>query len=46
MGEMTASTAVAPDFDGFRGELLRAGDAGYDDARMVHNGLIDRRPVR
>jgi FAD/FMN-containing dehydrogenase len=45
MGEMTASTAAAPDFDGFRGELLRAGDAGYDDARMVHNGLIDKRPA-
>src|SRR3990172_144756 len=45
MGEMTASTAVAPDFDGFLGELLGAGDAGYDDARMVHNGLIDKHPA-
>ena len=28
-----------------RGELLRPGDAGYDAARMVFNGTIDRRPA-
>jgi FAD/FMN-containing dehydrogenase len=28
-----------------RGEVLRPGDAGYEEARRVHNGLIDRRPV-
>ena len=27
------------------GRLLQAGDEGYDDARRVHNGLIDRRPA-
>ena len=27
------------------GQLLQAGDEGYDDARRVHNGLIDRRPA-
>ena len=26
------------------GQLLQAGDAGYDEARSVHNGLIDKRP--
>lgn len=29
----------------FPGELLRPGDAGYDEARRVHNGLIDKRPA-
>lgn len=26
-------------------QTLRPGDPGYDDARRVHNGLIDRRPA-
>jgi FAD/FMN-containing dehydrogenase len=29
----------------FSGELLGPGDAGYDEARQIHNGLIDRRPA-
>lgn len=29
----------------FSGLLLRSGDHGYDDARRIHNGLIDRRPA-
>ena len=29
----------------FTGQLLRPSDGGYDDARRVHNGLIDRRPA-
>jgi FAD/FMN-containing dehydrogenase len=28
----------------FRGEILQAGDGGYDTARKVYNGMIDRRP--
>jgi FAD/FMN-containing dehydrogenase len=28
----------------FTGQLLQPADAGYDDARRVHNGLIDKRP--
>jgi FAD/FMN-containing dehydrogenase len=31
--------------EGFGGELLRPGDAGYDDARAVFNGMIDRSPA-
>ena len=26
-------------------ELLRPNDAGYDEARRIHNGLIDKRPA-
>jgi FAD/FMN-containing dehydrogenase len=28
-----------------RGALLRPGEAGYDEARTIHNGMIDRRPA-
>jgi FAD binding domain/Berberine and berberine like len=31
--------------DGFRGELLRPEDAGYEDARKVWNGSINRFPA-
>jgi FAD/FMN-containing dehydrogenase len=30
--------------EGVRGAVLRPGDQGYDDARAIWNGLIDRRP--
>jgi FAD/FMN-containing dehydrogenase len=29
----------------FTGRLLQPADQGYDDARKVHNGLIDKRPA-
>jgi FAD/FMN-containing dehydrogenase len=29
----------------FAGQLLREGDSGYDEARRVHNGLVDKRPA-
>src|ERR1700730_8063440 len=29
----------------FTGQLLLPADEGYDEARKVHNGLIDKRPA-
>jgi FAD/FMN-containing dehydrogenase len=31
--------------DSFTGALIEPGDVRYDDARRVHNGLIDKRPA-
>jgi len=33
------------ELDGFRGDLLHPGDDGYDEARKVFNGMIDRSPA-
>jgi len=35
-------TTLAP---AFSGQLLQPADTGYDDARRVHNGLVDKRPA-
>ena len=37
-----AAAELAPTFTG---ELLKPGDVGYDEARRIHNGLIDKRPA-
>src|SRR5262245_11069717 len=29
----------------FSGQLLKPADAGYDEARKVHNGFVDKRPA-
>ncbi|MCX9025068.1 MAG: FAD-binding oxidoreductase [Candidatus Methanoperedens sp.] len=31
--------------DNLRGELIRPGDTGYDDARKIWNAMIDKRPA-
>src|SRR5499433_211398 len=42
---MSLATAVADLTPTFTGELLKPGDTGYEEARRVHNGLIDKRPA-
>ncbi len=37
-----AAAGLAPTFTGV---LLKPGDIGYDEARRVHNGLVDKRPA-
>src|SRR5437867_4242188 len=39
-----ASVSVSDLATRFSGQLLQSTDAGYDDARRVHNGIIDKRP--
>ena len=39
------ATAVRDLTPSFSGRLLLPADAGYDEARRVHNGLIDKRPA-
>ena len=42
---MTTIDHVVPSAEGFSGEILYPDDAGYDAARTIHNGLIDKRPA-
>jgi FAD/FMN-containing dehydrogenase len=45
-GRLTLDEAAVQDFAaGLRGEVLRPTDEGYDEARTIHNGMIDRRPT-
>jgi FAD/FMN-containing dehydrogenase len=37
--------AVTELADRFSGQLLQPADAGYEDARKVHNGLVNKRPL-
>jgi FAD/FMN-containing dehydrogenase len=39
------ATAIQPLARTFRGELLRPDDSGYDEARRIWNGAIDRYPA-
>ena len=42
---MTTIDVQASLAENFSGVILAPGDAGYDGARKVHNGLIDKRPA-
>ncbi len=39
------SAAIASNANAFSGRLIQPGESGYDDARRVHNGLIDKKPA-
>jgi FAD/FMN-containing dehydrogenase len=42
----TLDSQAVSDLSGrISGRVLSPGDAGYDDARAIHNGLVDRRPA-
>ena len=41
----TITDDVMTGLEGFAGELLRPGDAGYEETRRIHNGMIDKRPA-
>ena len=45
MAIRSLSASVSELASTFAGELLQPQDPGYDLARRVHNGLIDRRPA-
>lgn len=42
---MTDQSSIEKFRAGLRGELLRSGDTGYDEARKIWNGMIDKRPA-
>jgi FAD/FMN-containing dehydrogenase len=41
---MMKSPEIAALKSSLRGDLIQSGDDGYDDARKVYNGMIDRHP--
>jgi FAD/FMN-containing dehydrogenase len=41
----TVADEALAGLEGFSGQVLRPDDPGYDEARRVHNGLVDKRPA-
>ena len=42
---MATTGTTTFELPGFRGDLFYPDDPGYDEARAVFNGMIDRRPA-
>ena len=45
MTRSNIATAVADAAKSFAGRLIQPGEGGYEDARRIHNGLVDKRPA-
>ena len=45
VGQPATGISVEPLRERVRGHVLTAGDEGYDEARAVHNGMFDKRPL-
>ena len=45
MSQTPLSQAVIELSNSFGGRFLAPADPGYDDARKLHNGMIDKRPA-
>ena len=41
----TVEQDLLAELEGFSGQRLQPEDGGYDEARRIHNGLIDKRPA-
>lgn len=42
---MLNETSIQEFKSALRGQLIQPSDSGYDEARKVHNGMIDKRPL-
>ncbi len=45
LSKSSVAQAVSEIANTFAGRLLQPDDAGYEDARRVHNGMVDKRPA-